>query len=185
MTRPFSICGGPSSFSPISPPQFMIWHLPWKPLVQTEEAVATYRKLIESTPNYRARLRAGLQPACAARRRGSCRRALAPRQSTNAAYRRNRQCTRLVPGHFADEEIRNGNEAVNLLEPAKKAGQKLDAATLDTLAAAYAEVGRFDDAVATADEAMELARQANDEPLAARILARRSLYERRQPFRER
>ncbi len=81
------------------------------------------------------------------------------------------------------DELRDGLEAVSLLEPAKQAGTQLDATTLDTLAAAYAEAGRFDEAVATADEAIELAKQLQDNALAQRITSRRALYKEGQPFR--
>jgi tetratricopeptide (TPR) repeat protein len=57
--------------------------------------------------------------------------------------------------------------------------------TLDTLAAAYAEAGRFDDAVATAQRALELFGRA---PVPAAVLAgcrqRLALYRERRPYRD-
>ena len=54
-------------------------------------------------------------------------------------------------------EIRNGLEAVRLAEAACVLTKRQDIATLDTLAAAYAEAGRFADAVRVAEEARALA----------------------------
>jgi len=54
------------------------------------------------------------------------------------------------------------------------------ACTLDTLAAAYAEAGRFAEAVQAARQALILA----TEPLAAELKARIALYEDQRPFRD-
>jgi hypothetical protein len=51
---------------------------------------------------------------------------------------------------------------------------------LDTLAAAYAEAGRFPEAVETARQALTLA----TEPLADGIKARMAFYESKSPFHE-
>jgi tetratricopeptide (TPR) repeat protein len=80
--------------------------------------------------------------------------------------------------------LRNGAEAVKLAEQAnKKTGEKnLD--FLDTLAAAYAEAGRFDEAIATARKAIAIA-TAQDSPELVRMMrARIALYEARKPLRE-
>lgn len=55
---------------------------------------------------------------------------------------------------------------------------------LDTLAAAYADAGRFAEAVATASEAIGLAQSSGQEELAAKIARRRLLYEAGHPCRE-
>lgn len=81
-------------------------------------------------------------------------------------------------------ELRNGPEALALAEHAAELSNAKDANVLDTLAAAYAEVGRFEDAVAAADRAIEAARHADDAQLADDILARRAQYEVKQPYRE-
>jgi hypothetical protein len=54
---------------------------------------------------------------------------------------------------------------------------------LDTLAAAYAEAGRFDDAVKTAARAIGLASEGKDAELLPRIESRRKLYAQRQAYR--
>ncbi len=58
------------------------------------------------------------------------------------------------------------------------------AAALDTLAAAYAEAGRFPEAVATARKAVNLATQEKNQGLADRLQARLALYEAHKPFRQ-
>lgn len=58
-----------------------------------------------------------------------------------------------------DEAVRNGEEAVRWAEKAAALTKHKDPAILDTLAAAYAEVGDFGKAVAAADKAADLARR--------------------------
>ncbi len=83
-----------------------------------------------------------------------------------------------------DDRLRDGKAAVALAERAvAAAGEAADADRLDTLAAAYAEAGRFDDAVAAARRAKRAADDAGSEDLAHEIAARLALYERRQPYR--
>jgi hypothetical protein len=53
----------------------------------------------------------------------------------------------------------------------------------DTLAAAYAEAGRWDDAVATQDHALEIALQSSD-PRRAEFLAHYDTLKKREPIRE-
>jgi tetratricopeptide (TPR) repeat protein len=78
-----------------------------------------------------------------------------------------------------DSRIRDGKKAVDHgFQAALLTGWK-DASVLDTLAAAYAEDGRFEDAVKTANKALTLAK-ANVE-----LRSRLALYERGQPFRVR
>jgi Flp pilus assembly protein TadD len=55
---------------------------------------------------------------------------------------------------------------------------------LDTLAAAYAAAGRFDEAIITAQEAIELARVAGQSQMVSAIEAHLRLYRRGQPYRQ-
>jgi tetratricopeptide (TPR) repeat protein len=82
-----------------------------------------------------------------------------------------------------DAALRDGGRAVELSERAGKLTSQRDPVILDTLAAAYAEAGRFDDALRTARAALELAR--GDSGLAGSISARLALYEAHTPVRER
>ncbi len=79
---------------------------------------------------------------------------------------------------------RNGEEAVRLAEAICEIDQYSVPATLDLLAAAYAEAGRFDEAAERAAEAAHLARLADDQKLASGIESRLALYEARRPYRE-
>ncbi|HKY33344.1 MAG TPA: tetratricopeptide repeat protein, partial [Candidatus Polarisedimenticolia bacterium] len=82
-----------------------------------------------------------------------------------------------------DPLFRDAAAAVALAEAA--CGRPGAAAScLDTLAAAYAESGRFDDAVRTARKAEEAAGAAGDEDRTARIRERISLYQAGRPFRD-
>ena len=55
---------------------------------------------------------------------------------------------------------------------------------LDTLGVAYAEAGRFPDAVATAKNALLLAARTNKAPLIDGLQARIALYESGKPYHQ-
>lgn len=82
-----------------------------------------------------------------------------------------------------DELARDGGEAVRLAETVARATENSDPRVLDTLAAAYAEAGDFEEAVATARRAAELAGEKKAEGLAGEIRARLELYEAGKPYR--
>jgi tetratricopeptide (TPR) repeat protein len=79
--------------------------------------------------------------------------------------------------------LRNGAEAVQFAERAARLAGDQEAALLDTLAAAYAEAGRFPEAVETARRALDLAIGHGDQRLAEGLRARIALYEARTPVR--
>jgi Flp pilus assembly protein TadD len=81
-----------------------------------------------------------------------------------------------------DSVMRQPEEAVRLAERAAELSGRKDAAGLDALAAAYAATGRFDRAVETAREAMQLADSSGMQALWVEIRERLKLYEQRQPF---
>jgi tetratricopeptide (TPR) repeat protein len=83
-----------------------------------------------------------------------------------------------------ETSVRNGAEAVGLAERAVHLSGGRDPETLDTLAAAYAEAGRFSEAVEAARRALALAAQLNNKPLAEALTARIALYEAKAPLRE-
>jgi tetratricopeptide (TPR) repeat protein len=114
-------------------------------------------------------------------------------QAAQAAYE---QARRLLPGWpeearraawvaatCPDARARNGTLALRVALEAYEATGGREPAFLDTLAAAYAEAGRFDKAVETAQQALALARQERPE-LAGPVEGRLRLYEARKPFRE-
>jgi tetratricopeptide (TPR) repeat protein len=80
--------------------------------------------------------------------------------------------------------LRNGAEAVRLAETAVKGTDQRVPTLLGTLAAAYAEAGRFDAAVNAAKQAIALAQSNNDQSLARAILEKQALYEKHRPWRE-
>jgi tetratricopeptide (TPR) repeat protein len=75
--------------------------------------------------------------------------------------------------------LRNGVEAVDLAERFMKDADVPTARDLDTLAAAYAEAGRFSDAQNTARRALAL---SSEPKLTSAIQARMSLYTAHRPF---
>ena len=83
-----------------------------------------------------------------------------------------------------DDAVRNGAEAVALaVEAIEHSGGK-DAAAWDTLAAAYAEAGKFADAAQAAARALALAQAAKQAELAEAIRGRMRLYESQNAFRD-
>jgi Tfp pilus assembly protein PilF len=86
----------------------------------------------------------------------------------------------------ADEnpQIRNGAEALVLATKAGQLAGRAQPVALDTLAMAYAETGRFDEAVQTGQEAVNLARAAGQKDDAAIMQQRLELYQKHRPWRE-
>ncbi len=83
-----------------------------------------------------------------------------------------------------DAELRDGSRAVQLAERASSLAEHEDPYFLDTLAAAYAETGQFEKAVAHAERALEMAAAAGNEAIEKNIRARRDLYKKGQPYHE-
>lgn len=79
-----------------------------------------------------------------------------------------------------DPQYRNGKEAVQLAEKVSKATEYQDAGYLDTLAAAYAQAGRFAEAVHWQTRAIELVAA----PLKPDYQSRLEVYQRRKPYRD-
>ena len=108
-----------------------------------------------------------------------------------------REAVRLQPNQIAyvnnlawllatcpEASVRNGAEAVELARRAVQLSGSREPALLGTLAAAYAEAGRFPAAVQTARKALELAAQQNTQALVESLQAKLPLYEAGTPFRE-
>jgi Flp pilus assembly protein TadD len=73
-------------------------------------------------------------------------------------------------------ELRNGEEAVRLAERACELTGHQETRCLGTLDAAYAEAGRFDDALRTAGQTQEMALVKGETGLAAFAAERIELY---------
>src|SRR5207247_5465862 len=74
-------------------------------------------------------------------------------------------------------------EAVRLAEQACRISGCKQSGLLDTLAAAYANAGRFEEAVKTGEEAFSIAKAAGENNFADSIRARIDLYKKGSPFR--
>lgn len=83
-----------------------------------------------------------------------------------------------------DAQVRNGGEAVRFAEQACELTTNNVPMFIGTLAAAYAEAGRFPDAIATAQRAQKLAAEKNLPDLAQRNAELLKLYEAQTPFHE-
>jgi tetratricopeptide (TPR) repeat protein len=83
-----------------------------------------------------------------------------------------------------DDSARNGTDAVALAEKACQQTQNQDAITMGTLAAAYAEAGRFSDAVATAEKAANLAAAAGNSRFATVNAHLMQVYRAGKPYHE-
>ena len=84
----------------------------------------------------------------------------------------------------SDSEIRDGRRAVELATRAVELTAGQDAGMLDTLAAAQAEAGAFDEAVNTAGQAIELASRNDNDQLMTKLKERQQLYRSRTPLRQ-
>lgn len=82
---------------------------------------------------------------------------------------------------WPDPAYRDGSQAVALMEPIINDSSQTPG-ELDTLAAAYAEAGQYQQAIATAQRALELAQRQQNAELANRIAARLELYKQQRPY---
>ena len=85
-------------------------------------------------------------------------------------------------GAHRDPAIRRPGEAIQLAERAVALTDRVNADALDVLAAAYAADSRFDEAVAAATEALDIADRTPNARLAEDIRERIDLYRRRTAF---
>jgi tetratricopeptide (TPR) repeat protein len=121
---------------------------------------------------------------------------------TREAVAQYREALRLDPDHISalnnyalnnlawilatspDGALRNGTEAVRLAEQACELTHYNEPSFVGTLAAAYAEAGRFPDAVATAEKAVQLATAAGQAAVAAKNRQLLELYRAGKPYHE-
>jgi tetratricopeptide (TPR) repeat protein len=83
-----------------------------------------------------------------------------------------------------DDKYRNASESINLAEKANRIADYKEPDFLDTLAAAYAESGQFQNAAVTAQKAMKIAHEKGNTKLAEEINKRLKLYQTQKPYRE-
>lgn len=150
-----------------------------------DEAASTYEDLLAAAPRF-----AMAYPAAA--------NLLAQRGDAAAAIALLRRGYELLPQNInvandlawqlatcPDDDQRDGQEAVRLAEYANalRGGERFN--ELDTLAAAYAEAGRFDEAVSAAEQALSIVMQTGQEEVIAEISARLELFRHGRPYRYR
>lgn len=83
----------------------------------------------------------------------------------------------------SDDSLRNGARAVQFAEDVINRAGHPNAIVLRTLAAAYAEIGRFNDAITTAQQAIEIARASGNEGLIVDLERSIAAYQSNQPIR--
>ncbi|HEY5041456.1 MAG TPA: tetratricopeptide repeat protein, partial [Verrucomicrobiae bacterium] len=81
-------------------------------------------------------------------------------------------------------ELRDGAQAVKCAERACQLTDYRETIVVGTLGAAYAEAGRFDDAIATAQKACDLAEKSGEKDLLQKNQELLELYRQHQPCRE-
>lgn len=151
----------------------------------TDEAIAEYQKAVALLPGF----------AQAYDNLGDALRAKGQASSAIAAYQKAiAQDSQLVAPRrnlawmlatWPDAAVRNGPQAVALAEEANQLSHGTDPKTLQTLGAAYAEAGRFPDAIATARKALALASAESNianTALANELRTEMGLYQRNQPY---
>ena len=85
---------------------------------------------------------------------------------------------------YPDDGVRDGAEAVQLARQACELSNRKNSLFLKTLAAAYAENGKFDEAMATAREAIEAARTAGESDEVGANQKLLELYQAKLPYRQ-
>jgi tetratricopeptide (TPR) repeat protein len=123
--------------------------------------------------------------------------ALARQHKVNEAISQYREALRLTPDFAgamselarllacaSEAKLRDGAEAVKLAEKACAMTDYQQADTVTTLAAAYAEAGRFQDAIAAAEKARTLAASNGQSALAVKAAELLELCQSGRPLRE-
>jgi tetratricopeptide (TPR) repeat protein len=149
-----------------------------------DEAIENYRQALQINPNF-SEAQYSLGNALAAKGRleeaiGSYRKVI--QANPNHFKALNKLAWILAAGPAG--ELRNGGEAVGLAERACELTRNGEPSFLGTLAAAYAEAGRFPEAVSTAEKAVQLAKARGSEKLAGENQQRLELYQAGKPYHE-
>jgi len=151
---------------------------------QVADAMLHYRKLLEIQPdNVEARNILGTVLI----QQGRVREAIEQWQETLAMQPENGNAKSNLAWVFAtypEESVRNGTQAVQLAAQALQLSGGKNAIILRTLAAAYAESGRFAEAVRTAERGLELAIGQGNAGLAAELQQNIALYRMNSPLRD-
>jgi protein O-mannosyl-transferase len=84
----------------------------------------------------------------------------------------------------SNASLRDGNKALELARQADRLSSGANPVVRRTLAAAYAEVGQFADAIETAQDALRVAKLQGDSALAAQLQKEIVIYQAGAPYRE-
>ncbi len=142
-----------------------------------DEAIAHYQKALQIKPD-KANTHYNLGSALL--KEGSVDEAIAHFQRAleiNPDFAEARNDLAWVLATCSQASLRNGNKAVELAERANQLTGHGNPVFLDTLSAAYAEAGRFPEAVATAQRALQLAETQSNTALADAIRSQIKLYQ--------
>ena len=147
-----------------------------------DEAIAHYQKALQIKPDY---LEAHNNLGFALLQKGDMSEAIAQYQKAlqiNPDYAEAQENLAWVLATCPQAALRNGNKAVELAERANQLTKGVNPVVLVTLAAAYAEAGRFPEAVATAQRALQLAETHSAPALAEAIHSQLKLYQASIPY---
>ena len=150
---------------------------------QTERSIMHLREAVRIDPRYaKAHINLGmalLRRGDRAAAMGSFRRAIGLRPDWPSPYNE-------LAWMLATDPLAAGHRAaaIGFAERAAELTHQRDPVVLDTLATAYASVGRFEDAVRTSSRGLELAKAAGQGSLATQIAARLDLFRHGQVYQE-
>jgi Flp pilus assembly protein TadD len=148
------------------------------------EAIAYYQKAVQLEP-LNAEFQSNLGYALFLR--GEVREAIAHYQTSLEIQPQNAITSKNLAWILAtcpEASVRNGAKAVKLAEQAARLSGSPDPIFIGTLAAAYAEAGRFPEAVATARRAQQLASGLSNPGLVSALQVQIGFYQSGSPFRD-
>jgi superkiller protein 3 len=151
---------------------------------QRDEGIAHYKRALELQPNH-AMAHHNLGNALL--QKGEVREALAHYQRSLEIQPDNPAAQNVlawVLATYPEASIRNGARAVELAQRANQLSGGQDPMVLRSLGAAYAEGGRYAEAITTARQALSLATAQNNNALANELGAQIGLYQSGSPYRD-
>jgi len=149
-----------------------------------DKAIVHYRKALEIQPNYAT---AHNNLGFALFKKGQVMEAIIHWQKTLELQPQNMDARNNLAWVLAtcpETALRNGGKAVELAQQANQLSGGENPMILQTLAAAYAEVGRFPEAITTARHALQLATTQTNSDLINDLQAQTGFYEAGLPFHD-
>jgi protein O-mannosyl-transferase len=149
---------------------------------RVDEAIAQYRDAVTINPDYaeaHANLGSALNQTERLEESEEQFRLALQHDPSNPAFQNN---LAWMLATCPQASLRNGSQAVQLGQEANAITGGKNLVILRTLAAAFAEAGRFDEAGQTAEKAMNLARESGRDELAKQMAGEMQQYEARRPL---